>query len=140
MDVKQLAQVAIVDSFNDRSYRQKAKDLADPKVVVMDKPSGMQMTGVDGFIQYTDSFVNAMPDLKGTLISHTVNGNKVTTRIRGQGTFTGKLQTPQGSFPGTGKKLDLEYQADSEFNDAGKLTKVVFSYDGQAFMKQLGLG
>ena len=35
MDVKQLAQ-AIVDTFNDRSFRQKAKDMVAPDVVVVE--------------------------------------------------------------------------------------------------------
>jgi len=139
MDVKQLAQVVMIDSFNDRSYKQKAKDLADANLVIMDTATGMKLNGPAGFVQYTDSFVGAMPDLKGTLIEHAVSGNKVTTRVRGHGTFTGTMQTPQGNVPGNGKKLDLEYKAEQEYNDAGKLTKVTFSYDMQAFMKQLGL-
>ena len=140
MDVKQLAQAAVIDSFNDRSYRQKAKDQVEANVVVVDKPTGQQVIGPAGYIQYTDGFVGAMPDLKGTLIDHTVSGNKVTTRIRGQGTFTGTLHMPQGDVPGNGNKLDLEYQAETEYNDAGKLVRATFSYDMQAFAKQLGLG
>ena len=140
MDPKQLAQAAIVDSFNDRSYRQKAKDIADANVVVVDKPTGQQLTGPAGFVQYTDGFVNAMPDLKGTLIEHKVNGNKVMTRVHGQGTFTGTLQMPQGSVPGNGRKLDLEYQAETEYNAAGKLVRAEFNYDMKEFARQLGLG
>ena len=140
MDVKQQAQVVMIDSFNDRSYRQKAKDLVDASFVIIDTPTGMQLTGPAGFVQYTDGFVGAMPDLKGALIEHTVNGKKVTTRVRGQGTFTGTLQTPQGNVPGNGKKLDLEYQAEQEYNEAGKLVRAVFNYDMQKFAQQLGLG
>lgn len=140
MDVKQLAQAAVIDSFNDRSYRQKAKDQVDANAVVVDKPTGQQVTGPAGYVQYTDGFVNAMPDLKGTLIEHKVNGNTVTTRVQGKGTFTGKLHMPQGDVPGNGRKLDLEYQAETEFNAAGKIVRATFSYDMQAFAKQLGLG
>lgn len=140
MDVKQLAQVVVIDSFNDRSYKQKAMDLADANVVIVDKPTGQQATGPAGFVQYTDGFINAMPDLKGTLIEHVVNGNKVTTRVRGQGTFTGTLHMPQGNVPGNGRKLDLEYRAEQEYNAAGKLVKATFDYDMQKFAQQLGLG
>jgi hypothetical protein len=80
-----------------------------------------------------------MPDLKGTLIAHKVTGNKVMTRVQGKGTFTGALQTPGGKVPGNGRKLDLEYQINSEFSDAGKVIRAEFSYDMQAFAKQLGL-
>ncbi len=140
MDAKQLAQATFVDSFNDRSYKQKAKDLVDANALIVDKPSGRQLAGPGGLVEFTDGFVNALPDLKGTLIEHKVNGNKVATRVQGKGTFTGTLQMPQGKVPGNGKKLDLEYQINSEFNDAGKLVRAEFGYDMQAFAKQLGLG
>ncbi len=139
MDLKQLAQQNF-DAFNDRSFRQKAKDLMDANVVVFDSPTGQEMRGPSGYVQYAEGFVTAMPDIKGAVLEHKVNGKKVVTRVRGQGTFTGKLHTPQGDVPGTGKKLDLEYQADADYDDAGKIVRIAFSYDMQAFMKQLGIG
>lgn len=139
MDVKQLAQAG-ADSFNDRSFRQKAKDMIDASAVIMDGPTGQELHGPDGYVQYSEGFVTAMPDIQGTVVEHQVNGNHVTSRIRGQGTFTGTMQTPQGSVPGTGKSLDIEYQAEQEFNDAGKIVRFVVNYDMQDFMRQLGLG
>ena len=50
------------------------------------------------------------------------------------------MQTPQGSIPGNGRPLDIEYQADQEFNDEGKIVRFVVNYDMQDFMRQLGLG
>jgi predicted ester cyclase len=139
MDVKQLAQ-ASVDQFNDRSFRTTYKDVAAPNIVVMDTPSGQSMTGPDGFLQYSESFVKAMPDIKGTAIEQKVNGNKVSTRVRAKGTFTGTFQTPQMTVPGNGKKLDIEYTLDQEFNDAGKLVRFTVNYDMKDFMRQLGMG
>ena len=99
MDFKQLAQDS-VDMFNDRSFRTKAKDVMDPMVVVIDGPAGQELHGPDGYIQLSDGFVTAIPDLKGTAIEHKVSGNKVNSRVRGQGKFTGTLVSPQGSVPG----------------------------------------
>ena len=139
MDVKQLAQAG-ADSFNDRSFRQNAKDMIADNAVIIDGPTGQELRGPDGYVQYSEGFVAAMPDIKGTVIEHQVNGNKVTSRIRGQGTFTGTMQTPQGSVPGNGRSLDIEYQADQEFNDAGKIVRFAVNYDMQDFMRQLGMG
>jgi hypothetical protein len=119
MDVKALAQVG-VDTFNDRSFREKAKDLMDPNVVIIDTPTGQELHGPDDYVQFSEGFVNAIPDLKGTAIEHKVNGNTVTSRVRGQGNFTGTLQTPQGNFPGNGNPVDIEYQIEQEFNDEGR--------------------
>ena len=139
MDVKDLAQNT-VDMFNDRRFREKAREAANENIVVADKPTGQEFRGVDGFVQYSEGFVNAMPDLTGTAIEHNVNGNKVTTRVHGKGTFTGTLQTPQGAVPGNGNPVDLEYELEQTFNEEGKLVHFVVNYDMQDFMRQLGLG
>jgi predicted ester cyclase len=137
MDLEQLAQ-ASADSFNDRSYRDKAKDAMDPDVVIVDKPTNQEMRGPAAYVQYSDGFVNAIPDLKGTVIEHKVSGNKVTSRVRGQGHFTGTMVTPQGSLPGNGNSVDIEYKIEQEFNDAGKADRFAVDYDMQDFMRQLG--
>ena len=139
MDVKQLAQAG-ADSFNDRSFRQNARDMIDDNALILDGPTGRELRGPDGYVQFSEGFVTAMPDIQGTVIEHQVNGNQVTSRIRGQGTFTGTMQTPQGSVPGNGRSLDIEYQVDQEFNDAGKIARFAVNYDMQDFMRQLGMG
>jgi len=139
MDLKQVAQNGI-DMFNDRSFRQKAGQVVDAGVVITDQPTGQELRGLDGYVQYNEGYVAAMPDVKATVVEHKVSGNKVTSRVRGQGTFTGTLQTPQGAVPGNGKKLDVEYDLDQEFNDAGKMVRFTVKYDLAEFMRQLGLG
>jgi len=43
MDIKELAQNT-VDMFNDRSFREKARDVANANIVVFDKPVVAQNT------------------------------------------------------------------------------------------------
>jgi hypothetical protein len=138
MDLEKLAQ-ATADSFNDRSYRDKAKDVMDPNVVILDKPTNQEMRGPAAYVQYSDGFVNAIPDLQGTVIENKVSGNKATTRVRGQGHFTGTMVTPQGSMPGNGNPVDIEYQIEQEFDEAGKVVRFAIDYDMQDFMHQLGM-
>jgi len=138
MDFQELAQ-ATADSFNDRSYREKAKDVMDPNVLILDKPTNQEMRGPDAYVQYSDGFVNAIPDLKGTVIENKASGNTVTSRVRGQGHFTGTMVTPQGSMPGNGNPVDIEYRIEQEFDDAGKVVRFVIDYDMQDFMHQLGM-
>jgi predicted ester cyclase len=138
MDVKQLAQNT-VDIFNDRSFREKAEEVANTNIVVTDKPTGQEFRGVDGFVQFSEGFITAMPDIKGTVLEQTAEGNRATTRVRGQGTFTGTLQTPQGNVQGNGNPVDIEYQLNQVFNEEGKLVHFTVDYDMQDFMRQLGL-
>jgi predicted ester cyclase len=139
MDVKQLTH-KVVGAFNDRSFRQKPKDLYDPSMVVVDTPTGQELHGLDGFAQYQEGFLTTMPDMKATIVETQASGNKTTCRIRGTGRFTGTFRTPQGDVPGNGKGVDLEYRVEQEFNDAGKLVRFVLSYDAQDLQRQLGLG
>ena len=60
MDLKQLAE-ATADTFNDRSYRDRAKDMMDPDVLIVDKPTNQEMRGPEAYVQYSDGFVNAIP-------------------------------------------------------------------------------
>src|SRR5262245_55641541 len=120
MNVQQLAQIGM-DAFNDRNLQETAKDLMDENVVIIDRPTGQEIHGIDGYIRYSERFINAIPDLEGTVIEHQVKQNKVISRVRRQGKFTGKLHTPQGSIQGNGNPLDIEYQIEQEFNEAGKI-------------------
>lgn len=138
MDVKALAQAG-VDSFNDRSFREKAKDQMASNVVIIDAPTGRELHGPEGYVQFSEGFVRAIPDLKGTAVDHKVNGNKVITRVRGRGSFTGTLETPQGSVPGNGNPVDIEYQIEQDFNEEGKVVRFAADYDIQDFMHQLGM-
>src|SRR5918995_1572434 len=71
MDLEKLAQ-ATADSFNDRSYRDNAKDVMDSNVLIVDKPTNQEMRGPEAYVQYSDGFVNAIPDLKGTVIENKI--------------------------------------------------------------------
>jgi len=109
----------------------------DESVVIIDRPTGQEIHGVDGYIRYSEHFVNAIPDLRGTVIEHQVMQNKVISRVRQRGKFTGKLHTSHGSFQGNGNPVDIEYQIEQEFNEAGKIRRFIIHYDLPEFMDQL---
>jgi hypothetical protein len=139
MDIQRIAQMTY-DHFNDRTFTEKDRSLFDPDVVVVDIPTGQELRGFDAYTQYSQGFITAMPDIRGTVLENQVSGNTVKSRIRGQGTFTGQLQTPQGMVPGTGNPVDIEYRPEMEFNEAGKIKRFAVNYDIQDFMRQLGIG
>jgi predicted ester cyclase len=79
-----------------------------------------------------------MPDVKGTIVDQKVNGNTVVTSLRATGTFTGQLQTPQGTVPGNGNQVDFPYQFEILVEN-DKIVRFTTSYDMQDFIGQLGL-
>ncbi len=127
-----------VNGFNDRSFRTNAQNYVSDNIVVVDGPSRQELRGLEGFIQYAEGFVTAMPDIKGTILDQKVNGNTVVTTVRATGTFTGQLQTPQGTVPGNGNKVDMSYQLEILVEN-NKIVRFTASYDMQSFMGQLGL-
>ena len=79
-----------------------------------------------------------MPDIKGAILDQKVNGNTVITFVRATGSFTGQLQTPQGTVPGNGNKVDLPYRLEIRVEN-DKIVRFAATYDMQSFMGQLGL-
>ncbi len=139
MDVLEATQQGF-DSFNNRTLREDLTDLLDPNVVTIDEAQGTEVQGVDAYFEYNEGFIGAMPDLELSILSHEISGNSITVKARAMGTFTGEMVTPDGTVPGNGNSLDLEYQGIWEYGDDEKLARLTTSYDLQEFMGQLGLG
>lgn len=127
-----------VNGFNDRSFRTNTQDYVSENIVVVDASSGQELRGLEGFKQYAEGFVAAMPDVKATIIDQKVNGKTVVTSVRATGTFTGQLQTPQGVVRGNGNRVDFLYQLEIVVEN-DKIVRFTASYDMPGFMGQLGL-
>ena len=127
------------DAFNNRTLRDLEPDI-DPNIVTVDVPQGLEMQGKEAYFAYNEGFSTAIPDIQATVVSHEVSGNVVRVTARGTGTFTGQMETPQGTIPGNGNPFDMEYHTEFEYSDEGKLVRFSSDYDLQAFMSQLGMG
>lgn len=130
----------LVDSFNNRTYEQDASTFYTEDTVFVDIPTGRESKGIAAGIQDSDGWVQAMPDVQGELVGHEVDGNTVRTTMRGIGTFTGQMMTPDGStIPGNGNTLDMEYVQIIHV-EGDKVVRQEADYDMQTMMSQLGLG
>lgn len=138
MSIQDIAQ-QLYESFNNRAVEQYAKQYFHPNAVIIDVPTGQESHGPQGIVENATMWTTAFPDGKIKIVDMKVSGNVVTTIFRGQGTFTGKFMTPEGSIPGNGRKLDLEFEDILEFQE-GKIIHNETRYDMQAMMQQLGLG
>jgi steroid delta-isomerase-like uncharacterized protein len=85
-----------------------------------------------------DAFKAAFPDSR-MVVEHTLDGgDEVFVEGRFRGTQTGPMETPQGTIPATGKKIDLRFG--DYFKAAGGLITDHRTYWDQAEMAtQLGL-
>lgn len=127
------------DQFNDRSFREKAEQVTAASITVIDAPADREFQGVDGYKQYREGLIAALPDIQESMADLKVSGNEVTANVRRTGTFTGEMPTPDGTVPGNGKKLDIICQCEWEIED-DKITRFTENYDMQDLMSQLGMG
>ena len=129
----------VVGSFSDRSFRENSGELFAADAVTVDGPSGQEFQGVDGYVEYAEGYATAMPDIKTTVVSSEADGDTATATVHAQGTFTGEMATPEGTVPGTGASLDIEYQIVAEI-EGDRIARFTVNYDQQDFMRQLGVG
>ncbi len=126
------------EAFNNRTFQANAKKYVDEHLASIDEATGREEHGVQGYVQGTQRWVTAFPDAHIEVVKQQVSGNRVISTLRGTGTFTGQLETPQGTIPGNGRKLDMEFREELEIQN----NKMVFSrlsYDMQTMMRQLGI-
>ncbi len=125
-------------AFNDRSFYETAGQFVSTDCVMHNAGTGQDFHGIAGYIAFGEGWLGMMPDAHLTVLSQEVENEKVYSRFRGQGTFTGSLVSPQGTVPGNGRSLDLEFEETLEIKN-GKIANGQLHFNMQEMMRQLGL-
>jgi ketosteroid isomerase-like protein len=84
-------------------------------------------------------YAKAFPDMHRELHSFYVVGDIVIVQLHLQGTHTGPLETPAGTVPPTGKRMDAPCCDVFELVD-GKIKRFDCYAEGSVIARQLGLG
>jgi predicted ester cyclase len=126
-------------AFNDRNIEEVAHQLVHPDCVLIDSPTGQESYGPEGAIESSMVWMNAFPDGRVKVMEMNVSGNVVTTYFHAEGTFTGDMMTPEGTIPGNGKKLSLDFEDILEF-EGNMVVRNESNYDMGYMLQQLGLG
>ena len=137
MNVQDIA-IMFTEDFSNRAFRTNARNYVDPNISVYDSGTGMQLQGLDAYLAYCEGWIAALPDARAEIVDAHADGNHVTLTIRGSGNFTGEMATPDGTIPGNGSRLDMDFEQEFEIRN-GKVVKFALNYDMQEFLRQLGL-
>ncbi len=88
-----------------------------------------------------DTTVNlqAFPDTRFEIQSVLAEGNTGAAQILMSGTNTGPMETPEGEFPPTGKKIKINVASFERLDDEGKIVEEHRYYDIASVMEQLGV-
>ena len=94
--------------------------------------------GPDELGKTVEVYATAFPDMHRELHKFYVTGDVVIVQLSLQGTHLGPLETPAGTVPPTGKKMDAPCCDVFELQD-GKIKRFDCYAEGSVIAKQLGL-
>jgi predicted ester cyclase len=128
---------APVLAYNDKNW----KDLwyaVDPGIVYIEVDTRKRLVGVKHFTACMQEWATAFPDSSITLRNAYPVGTSVVLEITWRGTHDGPLESPGGTIPATGKKIDFPAMMAVEMADV-KPTAITHFYDVATLQHQLEL-
>jgi len=124
-------------AYNDKNW-QKAKASITPNFLYDEVATRRRVEGADQVIGLWKGWAEAFPDSKGTFHAAHVSGSTVVLEVTWKGTHQGPLQTPKGSIPATGKRIEI--RACNVFEVAGEQVRTQRQYfDMATMLQQLGV-
>ena len=130
----------LYDAFNDHDLDRAAAMVSEDFELVDFAADGQAFRGPEGFRQWHQIFLTAVPDAKAevTNVVAAGEGGWVFTEHIGRGTHTGPLVGPSGTIPPTGRKIELPIGELFRVEN-GKIALIHAYYDGATMMRQLGV-
>jgi steroid delta-isomerase-like uncharacterized protein len=98
-----------------------------------------KLVGTSDVIAAWKGWATALPDSKATFDAAYASGNTVTLELTWHGTQSGPLQTPAGSIPASGKKINVRAVQIVELTPEGKTRRVRHYFDMATLLTQLGV-
>jgi predicted ester cyclase len=128
-----------LDLINSGKLAEQAHTVLHPEAVLR-TGTGVEVQGLDNYVATVLSFLEWMPDMRGTLAANEVSGDTGNITLDMSGTFTGEMTTPDGAvIRGNGNRAEWQSFVSLEFKD-GKIARWETTVNMQDFMSQLGLG
>ena len=101
-------------------------------VIYEDVPLGLVSKGREEMRKFASGFFNAFPDLKSTIVSVVISGDKAAFEWLFEGTQAGEL----AGIPASNKRMSLRGMSFAEFAN-GKVKRQVDYWDMGTLVKQL---
>jgi steroid delta-isomerase-like uncharacterized protein len=137
-NLKEMSQKG-TDAFNAHDADAIAEQQAEDIVATMPgSPERRTLRGREESREYSQSWFDAFPDAKVTVLRQIVGEDSVATEAIFEGTNTGTFRTPMGDIPATGKAIKGQYCLVAVEKD-GKFIATNLYFDMAQLMVDLGL-
>jgi steroid delta-isomerase-like uncharacterized protein len=127
---------SIYDGFNKQDIAT-VLGAVTPDFVLVDIPTGQSFHGPDGFLQWLQPFMVALPDSQ-TEVTRIIDGGEwIAAEHTGRGTHSGPLATPAGEIPASGRSIELQFAELFRIRD-GKVAEMRAYWDLMTLLRQVG--
>lgn len=128
---------APIEAYNDKDW-DKVKSVTTSNFVYDEVATNRRVEGIDKCIELWKGWAKAFPDSRGTVGEAIASGDMVALEVTWRGTHKGELNTPAGTIPATGKKMDIRACALFEVK-GDKVTMQRHFFDMMTMLQQLGV-
>ena len=127
----------IYELFNDDKIEEFA-DLYSESCTLLQVPTNQVFKGREGVVQAAKGWKTAFSDAKCEVKNQVVTEDFIITEFNGVGTNDGKLETPMGTIPPTGKNVNIPFIEVMKVKN-GKIDDYKLYFDTATMMQQLEL-
>jgi steroid delta-isomerase-like uncharacterized protein len=128
----------LIVAYNDKNW-DKAKAAITPDFVYDEVATGRRVEGADQTLVAWKGWAQAFPDSKASFDrTHVAGNDTVVLELTWRGTHQGPLETPTGSIPATGKRIEIRAVAVIEVKGEKARTQRHF-FDMATLLQQLGV-
>ncbi len=127
----------IYELFNNNKLEELA-NLFSENSTSLHVPTNEVFKGINGARHAANKWRSAFPDGKCEVTNQVVSENYIVTEFNGVGTNDGNLDTPMGTLPPTGRKVNIPFVEIMKIKN-GKIEDYKLYFDIATMMQQLGI-
>ncbi|WP_052351883.1 ester cyclase [Deinococcus pimensis] len=101
-----ITDTALVDAFNRADWTAFVGTLT-PDMTYEEPATGRAVQGAQAYARLCMGWREALPDVRGTVTRSLRQGDTLVQEVVWTGTHTGNLETPGGSIPPTGRRIEV---------------------------------
>jgi steroid delta-isomerase-like uncharacterized protein len=96
-----------IEAFNSADWP-RFQRLLTPDIVYHETGTGRRVSGPDAYVELCQGWKQAFPDVHGTIHRSVASGATAAQEITWTGTHEGELETPAGTVPASGAKIEVQ--------------------------------